>query len=57
MEKHVKVKPRTGQKPGWEYHVSFFGENTRAWVVSSIKCEYYYYKWSFMIDLVQHCVL
>ena len=52
MEKHVKVKPRTGQKPGWEYHVSFFGENTRAWVVSSIKCEYYYYKWSFMIDFV-----
>ena len=33
---HMRLKPRAGgQKPVQEHHVTFFGENTRAWVVSS----------------------
>ena len=31
---HRRVKPRAGQRPVQECHVTFFGENTRAWVVS-----------------------
>ena len=32
---HLRVKPRAGQRPVQECHVTFFGENTRAWVVSN----------------------
>lgn len=32
---HTRIRPRAGHNPGQEHHVTFFGENTRAWVVSS----------------------
>ena len=33
-EQHSRTRPRLGHRPVIEVHVTFFGENTRAWVVS-----------------------
>lgn len=40
-EQFSRVKPRLGHRPVMEVHVTFFGENTRAWVVSFILALYY----------------
>ncbi len=44
-----RVKQQSGMRQTWTYHVSFFGEPNRAWVVSLLFCCFFY------VQHNQHC--